>query len=101
MARAIFVGVPDSPPDSPLFYLQCRQAKDAGVSIVISSDAHRGVDFANLQFGIDQGRRGWLTADDVLNTRPLDRLRKRLAIGRKPLKGGTACSSSLLGCRAE
>jgi DNA polymerase (family 10) len=62
-----------------LFDLQCRQARDAGVPVVISSDAHRGADFRWLQFGIDQARRGWLTPGDVLNTLPLRQLRKRLA----------------------
>jgi DNA polymerase (family X) len=63
-----------------LFDLQCRQAKDAGVPVAISSDAHRGADFLALQYGIDQARRGWLTAGDVLNTLPLPRLRERLSI---------------------
>src|SRR3974390_1995010 len=31
-----------------------------------------------VRFGIDQARRGWLTADDVINTRPLSALRKML-----------------------
>jgi DNA polymerase (family 10) len=31
-----------------------------------------------MRFGIDQARRAWLTADDVINTRPLDELRKVL-----------------------
>jgi DNA polymerase (family 10) len=31
-----------------------------------------------MRFGIDQARRGWLTAADVLNTRPLPELRKLL-----------------------
>jgi DNA polymerase (family 10) len=28
-----------------------------------------------MQFGVGSARRGWLTAADVLNTRPLDELR--------------------------
>ncbi|HLY38769.1 MAG TPA: DNA polymerase/3'-5' exonuclease PolX [Candidatus Binatia bacterium] len=50
-----------------------RRAIAAGVPIVIDSDAH---DVRHLAFprryGIDQARRGWATADDVLNTRPAD-----------------------------
>ena len=50
-----------------------RKAVAAGVKLVIDSDAHA---VAHLQFpdayGIDQARRGWVTADDVLNTRPVD-----------------------------
>lgn len=63
-----------------LFDLQCRQAKEAGVPVAISSDAHRGADFRLLRFGIDQARRGWLEPGDVLNTLSLRQLRKRLAV---------------------
>ena len=50
-----------------------RRAIADGVPIVIDSDAH---DVRHLAFprryGIDQARRGWATAADVLNTRPVD-----------------------------
>jgi len=32
-----------------------------------------------MRFGVDQGRRGWLEPDDVLNTRPWRQLAKLLA----------------------
>ena len=32
-----------------------------------------------MQYGVASARRGWLTADDVLNTRPLDELKRLLA----------------------
>jgi DNA polymerase (family 10) len=49
-----------------------RRAIGAGVPIVIDSDAH-GVEHLGFprRFGVDQARRGWATAADVLNTRPL------------------------------
>ncbi|HYQ38805.1 MAG TPA: DNA polymerase/3'-5' exonuclease PolX [Pseudomonas sp.] len=56
----------------------CRAARDAGVPIAISSDAHSTRDFAGLRFGIGQARRGWLEAKDVLNSRPLAELRRLL-----------------------
>ena len=57
----------------------CRMAKDEGVLVAVSSDAH-GVDgFDVLRFGIGQARRGWLERKDVLNTRPLAELRRWLA----------------------
>lgn len=77
--RGCFLELNSQPERLDLFDLQARQAKDAGVAVVISSDAHVGTDFRWLQFGIDQARRGWLEADDVLNTLPLRKLRKRLA----------------------
>ncbi|HXE41287.1 MAG TPA: DNA polymerase/3'-5' exonuclease PolX [Azonexus sp.] len=56
----------------------CMAAKEAGVLIAIDSDAHSVRDFANLRFGVGQARRGWLTAENVLNTRPLAELLKLL-----------------------
>jgi DNA polymerase (family 10) len=55
-----------------------RRARDAGVKIVISSDAHSPAGLAALRWGIATARRAWLTPDDVLNTRPLDALRTAL-----------------------
>ena len=56
----------------------CRMAKDAGVRIAISTDAHRAADLDLMRFGIGQARRGWLEPEDVVNTRPLAELRRLL-----------------------
>jgi len=56
----------------------CRMAKDMGVRIAISSDAHRAEDLGLLRFGIDQARRGWLEPKDVVNTHKLGELRRLL-----------------------
>ena len=50
-----------------------RKAIAAGMRIVIDSDAHsvKHLSFPRLH-GIDQARRGWASADDVLNTRPVE-----------------------------
>ncbi|KQW20952.1 DNA polymerase III [Afipia sp. Root123D2] len=53
-------------------------AKLAGVKLAVSTDSHSIDAFQYMRFGIDQARRAWLTADDVLNTRPLEKLRKLL-----------------------
>lgn len=53
-------------------------ARQAGVRFAISTDAHSVDALQCMRFGIDQARRGWLTADDVINTRPLGELRKLL-----------------------
>jgi DNA polymerase (family 10) len=55
--------------------VHARMAREEGVLVAISSNAHSGHDFGNLGYGIGQARRGWLEAADVLNTRPLDALR--------------------------
>ncbi|HVN42906.1 MAG TPA: DNA polymerase/3'-5' exonuclease PolX [Steroidobacteraceae bacterium] len=56
----------------------CRMAKEAGVRVAISTDAHRASDLDLIRFGIGQARRGWLEAADVVNTRRLKELRKLL-----------------------
>lgn len=48
-------------------YLQL--ARDAGVKIVISTDAHRPAELDFIAYGVDQARRGWLEKKDVANTR--------------------------------
>ncbi|WP_337863498.1 DNA polymerase/3'-5' exonuclease PolX [Nitrososphaera sp.] len=55
-----------------------RQAVQAGVKLVIDSDAHHPLHFAFLQFGIGQARRGWATKGDVLNTLGADELLKAI-----------------------
>lgn len=57
----------------------CRMAKEAGVPVVISSDAHNATHLANLRYGVWVARRGWLEAKDVWNTLALPELRRRLA----------------------
>jgi DNA polymerase (family X) len=53
-----------------------RAARDAGVRFAIDSDAHSVPNLANMPYGVGAAQRGWLTADDVINTWPLDRLRR-------------------------
>jgi len=66
--------------DLPSDYI--RQARDAGVKFAIDTDAHAVGDLGNLKYGVGTAQRGWLTSDDVINTWPLDRLRKFLRKGR-------------------
>lgn len=51
-----------------------RAARDRGVRLSIGTDAHRPGELENLRHGLATARRGWCTADDVLNALPLDRL---------------------------
>ena len=59
-----------------------RDALEAGVEIVCSTDAHsvRGLD--NMAFAVATARRGWATPAAVVNTRPLRSLAKRRAAQR-------------------
>jgi DNA polymerase (family 10) len=51
-----------------------REAIAAGVSITCSTDAHSVRGLANMQLSVMTARRGWATAADVLNTRPLSEI---------------------------
>ena len=47
----------------------CKAAKEMGVPIVIGTDAHAPGALDYFRFGVAQARRGWLEANDVVNTR--------------------------------
>lgn len=49
-----------------------------GVLISVNSDAHSVEGLRDLDGGVTQARRGWLSADTVLNTRSLPALRRWL-----------------------
>ena len=51
-----------------------HRAKELEVPVVISTDAHSPKGLADMRFGVDQARRGWLEAGDVLNTRSLEEM---------------------------
>jgi DNA polymerase (family 10) len=55
-----------------------HRAKELGVPVVISTDAHASGELGNIRFGVDQARRAWLERSDVLNTMSAKRLRKWL-----------------------
>ena len=52
----------------------CRLAKEYGVKIAISTDAHDAPQLQFMRFGVAVARRGWLEAKDVVNTLPLEEL---------------------------
>jgi DNA polymerase (family X) len=51
-----------------------RRAHRFGVKFSIDSDAHATAHLNNVIYGVGTAQRGWLTAEDVVNTWPLDRL---------------------------
>jgi DNA polymerase (family 10) len=59
--------------------VHCKLAKEMGVKLVISTDAHSTFGLDTMRFGIGQARRGWLERKDVLNTRPWAGLKKAIA----------------------
>ncbi|MBV8299231.1 MAG: DNA polymerase/3'-5' exonuclease PolX [Candidatus Eremiobacteraeota bacterium] len=63
-----------------------RRAKAYDVTFTCDSDAHDAGQLENVAYAVGQARRGWVTAEEVLNARPLEEVlafvgakRKRLA----------------------
>ncbi|MHC4592239.1 MAG: DNA polymerase/3'-5' exonuclease PolX [Planctomycetota bacterium] len=62
--------------------LVCRAAKEAGVKVLIGSDAHHPRHYWMMQLGVATARRGWLERGDVLNCMGLEELRDYARAGR-------------------
>jgi len=77
-ARGRFLELNAHPERLDLLDAHCRMARDEGVLVGISSDAHSVQQFDNLKYGIGQARRGWLEKKDVLNALSLGELRRLL-----------------------
>jgi DNA polymerase (family X) len=71
-----FLEINSQPDRLDLIDTHARAAAEAGVLIVISTDAHRVHELDNLRLGVAQARRGWLTADRIVNARPWREVRK-------------------------
>jgi len=78
LERGCFLELNAQPSRLDLDDLHCKMARDMGLSVPISTDAHAPRQLELMRFGVDQAARGWLEAGDVLNTLPLDRLLARL-----------------------
>lgn len=74
----IFLEINAHPHRLDLNDIHCRQAKEAGTGIVISTDAHRRQELDLMPYGVWTARRGWLEKKDVINTRPLKSFLKAL-----------------------
>jgi DNA polymerase (family 10) len=64
-------------------WLACKRAKSLRVGLVIDPDAHATQEIANISYGVDLARRGWLEKDDVRNTLPRNEIVKALAARRE------------------
>jgi DNA polymerase (family X) len=75
-----FLEINANPNRRDLNDVYARAAAEAGVTILVNSDAHWPDTLKNMRYGVATARRAWLTAAMVGNTRPwkeLDRMRKR------------------------
>lgn len=74
--RGCFLELNAQPYRLDIHDLYCKMAKEAGVKMAISSDAHSTYEMDFMKFGIYQARRGWLEAKDVINTRSLGEFKR-------------------------
>ncbi|MDQ3876023.1 MAG: helix-hairpin-helix domain-containing protein [Actinomycetota bacterium] len=51
-----------------------RLCVEAGVPLVVATDAHSVRGLVNIELAVTTARRGWAEAEDVVNTRPLSEL---------------------------
>jgi DNA polymerase (family 10) len=65
-----FLEINAQPDRLDLTDVHAKAAVEAGVKLVISTDAHEVAHLAHLPLGVAQARRGWVTAADVVNARP-------------------------------
>ncbi|MEK6691675.1 MAG: DNA polymerase/3'-5' exonuclease PolX [Nitrospirota bacterium] len=59
--------------------INSKKAKELGVSLVISTDAHVISQLDYIENGVKVARRGWLSKNDILNTLPWEKLKKKIA----------------------
>ncbi len=76
--RPCYLEINAQPQRLDLDDIYAKAARDRGALLSIASDAHSADQLGVLDDGVRQARRGWVTKDDVLNARPLDKLRALL-----------------------
>ena len=76
LERGCFLEVNAHPDRLDLTDEACKMARDIGLKVAISTDAHSVNDLNLMRFGINQARRGWLERDDVINCLPLRELKR-------------------------
>jgi DNA polymerase (family 10) len=60
-----------NPARSDLSDMHLRMAKELGCKLIVNTDAHSTDELDIIDHGIVQCRRAWLTAEDLINTRPI------------------------------
>jgi len=76
--RGVALEINGQPDRLDLNEWHCKLAKDIGVKLVASTDAHSTAELGFMRFAVDQARRGWLEPADLINTRDLAGLKGML-----------------------
>jgi DNA polymerase (family 10) len=76
--KGAFIEINAQPDRLDITDVQAKRAKEHGVKVAISTDAHsiNSLDF--MKYGVYNARRGWLEPDDVINTRTWKQLKTML-----------------------
>ena len=75
--KGCFLELNANPDRLDLDDIYCKAARDAGVMVAISTDAHSIFNLGYMEMGINQARRGWLEPGNVLNCLGVKDLKKR------------------------
>jgi DNA polymerase (family 10) len=70
-ARGVVLEINASPERLDLGAESIRAAKAKGCRFAVSTDSHHPKHLPGIRYGVATARRGWLTKEDVVNTRPL------------------------------
>jgi DNA polymerase (family 10) len=73
-ATGTVLEINSSPDRLDLNDFMVKRAKEMGIKIVINTDAHDKEALTDMKYGVWVARRGWLTAQSIINTLPLEKL---------------------------
>jgi len=79
--RGIILELNANPERLDLCDRHLKLARDRGMKVIISTDAHSPSQLQLMRYGVATARRGWLRKEDVLNTLPAGELLKNLRAG--------------------
>jgi DNA polymerase (family 10) len=78
IAHGVVIELNASPWRLDMDWRHWRKAAERGLLCSINPDAHETAGLQEVRAGINSARKGWLTKEDILNTRPLAAVRKQL-----------------------
>lgn len=77
--HGVCVEINSNPHRLDLDWRWCRKAKELGISLVISPDAHDIAGLYDVYYGLGIARKGWLTRDDIINCLDWDEVLKNFS----------------------
>ena len=76
--HGVVVELNSNPQRLDLDWRWCKVAREMGIKIVIGPDAHNIDGIADVSFGVDIARKGWLGPEDVINTLDVEEMKRFL-----------------------